>query len=130
MVLDVETAKFNYTPLQERAITPLCRYDQDNGTPAGTSHKIPGSKKRRTFKFGLEDPNIGKDKIRINTSLLMIYSRSQDEPFIIPTPMTTSIPLIDIFIDLICQFKRRHKINQPFLVFQRKTPISRVCDFT
>ena len=44
-------------------ITTLCK---KNGTPAGTSHKTPGPKKRIIFKFSLKFPKTCKDIIIID----------------------------------------------------------------
>ena len=63
-LLGVEVTIFNPVPTFKK-LQSRC-YAQNNRTPAGTSHKAPGPKKRRTFKFDLEVPKTWKDRIRIN----------------------------------------------------------------
>ena len=60
--MGVEATTFNPTHTSKKRRS--CRYDQNNGVPVGKSHKTPGPKKRRTFKFGLDVPKIWNDIIR------------------------------------------------------------------
>ena len=58
------TTTFNPFPTFKRIRS--CWYAQNYGTPPGTSHKAYGTKKGRTFKFGLEVSKTWKDIIRID----------------------------------------------------------------
>ena len=57
-----EVSTFNPSPTSKKRQS--CRYAQNNGVPAGTSHKTPATKKRRLFKFELEVPKSWKDITR------------------------------------------------------------------
>ena len=62
--LGFEATTFNPTHTSKKRRSR--RYAQNNGVPAGTSHKTPGTKKRMTFKFELDVPKTGNDIIRID----------------------------------------------------------------